>query len=432
MITDRIDELADYSEQVRDVLTRPPSGLIRRGTGLVVLVVGLLVGTASWIRYPDTLTGPVVLTTTPHSQPVIVRINGRLGRIIAKDNQVVKKGYPLAEIENTTRLVNVSRLHQLKAAAYRFLRNPRVPLKNATDTTTFGDIQPEVNTLTVACRQYHRLVSDGYVSERLALLNREIKQYQQLIAVNSKQAQLNGLELENAEKKYRMDKRLFNEKVYSQAELLASENEYLRRKREAEEYQKVLIQNKLQLAAKEKEQLELQQQQTQQIRTTSDNIRQALQNIENLLQTWQQTYLLTAPAAGRLHYLQTLEELQAIRAGDSLFAIVPQHRPIVGMASLSAANRGKLQVGQKVIIRLTDYPFTEYGVLRGKVETIHQSSSRTRCRIAITLPNQLISSYHKKLAYRYEMPGTAEVITEDLSLLQRVLFGLRKLIAPDH
>lgn len=427
-ITDRVEELADYSEQVRDVLTRPPSGLVRRGTGIVVLGIGLMIGVAPLISYPDTLVGPVVLTTNPQPQQIVIKANGRLGRLLAINEQLVRTGQPLAEIENTTRLANVPRLQQLIDEVRRFIRNSATRLTPIPDGITFGDIQAEVNALTTACINYRRLVSDGFLPQRLALLSREISQYRRLMVVNERQSAINTSELGNAEKKYRIDRRLFSEKVYSQSEFLGMENEYLRRKRENEEYQKTLIQNTLQVAVKEKERLDLRQQQTQQLRTTSNNIRQALRNIENLVQVWQQGYLLTAPFSGRLYYLRPMEELQSLRSGDTLFAIAPQNKPIIASAWLSAQNRGKLRVGQAVIIRLSDYPFAEFGIVRGQVNAIFQSSSNARCRIEIKLPNQLVSSYKKKLLYRYEMPGTVEVITDDLSLLERALFGLRKLL----
>ncbi|GAB3805713.1 HlyD family efflux transporter periplasmic adaptor subunit [Spirosoma humi] len=428
-ITDRVEELADYSEQVRDVLTRPPSGLVRSGTGIVVLGIGFLVGTAALIRYPDTLVGPVVLTTDPQPQQIVIRANGRLGRLLAKNGQLVGKGQPLAEVENTTRLVNIPRLHQLTTEVYQFLKRPHVSLPTL-EKGTFGDIQDEVNALRAACINYHRLISDGYLLKHLDLLDREIHQYHQLLVVNERQSTINNSEFDNAEKKYRIDRRLFTEKVYSQAEFLGLENEYLRRKREKEDYQKTLLQNNLLLVAKEKERLDLQQQQTQQLRITSGDIQQALRNIENQLQTWQQSYLLTSPLSGRLHYLQTLSELQSLRSGDSLFAVVPLHTPLIGVANLSVQNRGKLRIGQAVIIRLAEYPFAEYGVIRGQVSAIFQSANNTRCRVHVRLSNQLLTSYQLKLNYRYEMPGTVEVITDDLSLLQRTLFGLRKLLVP--
>ncbi len=345
-IVDRINELADYSEQVRDVLMKPPSGLVRRGTALVVLGVGLVIGMAALVSYPDTLIGPVVLTTDPEPQQVVIRTNGRLGRLLAKNEQLVRKGQPLAEIENTTRLANLPRLQQLTDEVRRFLNNTAAPPSPIADGVTFGDIQTEVNALTIACANYYQLVSDGFLPERLTLLSREVSQYRRLVAVNERQSAINLSELGNAEKKYRIERRLFTEKVYSQAEFLGMENEYLRRKRENEEYQKTLIQNTLQVAVKEKERLDLQQQQTQQLRTTSNNIRQALRNIENLVQVWQQGYLLTAPFSGRLYYLRPMEELQSLRSGDTLFAIAPQNKPIIASAWLSAQNRGNCGLGR--------------------------------------------------------------------------------------
>ena len=258
----------------RNVLTRPPAGFVRYGTALVVLSVGLLIGAAAIISYPDTLAGPVVLTTNPQPQRIIVRVNGRLGRLLSLNDQLVGKGQPLAEIENTTQLANVPRLRQLTADVRRFLQRPAANSPSVSEKITFGDIQTDVNTLIKECANYHRLVSDAYLSERLNLLSQEISQYRQLAGVNGRQSVINGAELTNAEQKYRVDQRLFSEKIYSRVEFLGMENDYLRKKRGQEEFEKTLIQNQLQVSTKEKEQLDLRQQHTQQLRTTSDNFGQ--------------------------------------------------------------------------------------------------------------------------------------------------------------
>src|SRR5206468_1330984 len=105
-------------------------------------------------------------------QRIIIRANGRLGRLLVKNEQMVCKGQPLAEVENTTRLANVPRLQQLTDSVHRFLENPTVPILPMPERITFGDIQTEVNTLTTACQNYHRLVADKFLPRRLNLLNR--------------------------------------------------------------------------------------------------------------------------------------------------------------------------------------------------------------------------------------------------------------------
>ena len=63
-----------------------------------------------------------------------------------------------------------------------------------------------------------------------------------------------------------------------------------------------------------------------------------------------------------------LTENQPVHMGDALFAVMPNNQPIVALAMVSAQNFGKVKVGQKVIIKLVNYPFEEYGSLSGNIQ----------------------------------------------------------------
>ena len=48
--------------------------------------------------------------------------------------------------------------------------------------------------------------------------------------------------------------------------------------------------------------------------------------------------------------------------------------------------------------------------------------------IDVSLPKKLITSYNKKIDFKQEMRGTAEIITEDLRLIERFFYQLTKSI----
>ena len=48
--------------------------------------------------------------------------------------------------------------------------------------------------------------------------------------------------------------------------------------------------------------------------------------------------------------------------------------------------------------------------------------------VDIELPNGLRTSYNKELPFLPEMEGQADIITEDMSLLERFLMPIRKVI----
>ena len=45
--------------------------------------------------------------------------------------------------------------------------------------------------------------------------------------------------------------------------------------------------------------------------------------------------------------------------------------------------------------------------------------------IDVSLPNGLTTSYNKQIVFQQEMSGTADIVTKDLRLLERLLYQFR-------
>ena len=44
----------------------------------------------------------------------------------------------------------------------------------------------------------------------------------------------------------------------------------------------------------------------------------------------------------------------------------------------------------------------------------------------IDLPHPLVTSFHRKIEFRQEMTGQASIVTEDIRLIGRVLYEVRR------
>ncbi len=67
-------------------------------------------------------------------------------------------------------------------------------------------------------------------------------------------------------------------------------------------------------------------------------------------------------------------------------------------------------------------------MLIGKVESISDIPEKEKYTVTIHLPNGMTSTYNKKLGFTPQLQGETEIITEDLRVLERVFFEIRKLI----
>ena len=169
------------------------------------------------------------------------------------------------------------------------------------------------------------------------------------------------------------------------------------------------------------------------IRKTQDDTRllkkviQSLYQLKKSVKDWELRYALKSSIAGKVSYLSFWNENQTVNIGDLVFTIIPtKSAGYIGKIKAPIQNAGKIKVKQKVNIRLANYPDTEFGVLNGIVENISLFPDKEgNYLVDVTLDKELITSYNKKIEFQQEMSGKAEIITEDLRLIERFFYQLK-------
>lgn len=110
-----------------------------------------------------------------------------------------------------------------------------------------------------------------------------------------------------------------------------------------------------------------------------------------------------------------------------IFTIIPKNNTdFIAKLKTLARNSGKIKIDQTVNIKLENYPDEEFGVIKGYIESISLIPDNDGLYlIDVLLPPRLITSYDKEIIFKQEMKATAEIITEDLRLMERFFYRLR-------
>jgi HlyD family secretion protein len=104
----------------------------------------------------------------------------------------------------------------------------------------------------------------------------------------------------------------------------------------------------------------------------------------------------------------------------------------VGRISLNMQRSGKVKIGNPVNIKLSGYPYLEYGMVRGIVKSKSLVPSENSYIIEVVLPDGLTTLYGRKLEFTQNMQGTAEVLTDNMRLLQKIINPFRHLITKNR
>jgi hypothetical protein len=101
----------------------------------------------------------------------------------------------------------------------------------------------------------------------------------------------------------------------------------------------------------------------------------------------------------------------------------------IGELTIPEQNFGKVQVGQTVLIKFAAYPYQEFGAVRGVISEITEAPfAKGMFQAKVTFSKVVTSTYGTKLTYKSGMTATAEVITEDKRLLEKIFFQLRSIM----
>jgi len=159
-------------------------------------------------------------------------------------------------------------------------------------------------------------------------------------------------------------------------------------------------------------------------------LRESFLNLKAQINLWENTYLLISPIQGIVSFTKFWSANQSVVKDEPVVSIVPlEPGSFLGRINLKMQRSGKVNPGMLVNIKLSGYPYLEYGIVRGKVKSKSLVPAGDAYVIDIELPQGLTTLYGKNLDFTQNMQGTAEIITENISLLQKIVNPFRYMIS---
>ncbi len=417
------------SEEAQDIISRPPAWLVRWGISLFGLLLLLLLLAGWLIHYPDLVRAPFRLTTANAPKPVTARADGKLVRLFVTDGTRVHRGAPLAYLESTAHHDQVLALGAHLDTLAAWMQAGRVEslgTLSPPDYSHLGELQPAYETYYQAYTELLSFLADGYYVARKSMLQSELDDLKRLEANLKEQQSILEQDYRLAEQEYRVQQQLAAEKVIAPAELKREESKLLARRMPVKQLGSALITNHADQSAKRKELFEL----DKLIREQKSRFVQSLHTLRSATENWKRQFVLTAPVDGRVRFAALVEENQPVAPREEVFYVEPDSRHYVGELRVPQYNLGKIKPGQRVFIKFAGYPSEEFGSVEGTIATLSQVPGRDSTFLAkVHLPAGLRTQYGKPIVYRSGIQATGEIVTEDLRLLERLLYQLRKALA---
>lgn len=421
------------TEEVQNIIERMPTNFGVLVTGIVVFIFSLLMIFGWQIRYPDMVKGQVTVNSNISPIKLVANNSGKIKLNGIKSMQNVKEGQIIAYIDNPT---NPSGVHFIDSLLQSF--NPNVvDIRNAKTKFPRNYSIGELNT------KYYAFVNslqDFINNEENTPLSKQSESFVQILNEQrkAKTSALKRLEtgensLQYAHKFFTRDSTLFLKKIISDAEFDKSEMTYNTSK---DNYQNLLnnfISVKQQIQETQSKIQDFSIQGSEKDKQLSIALVSAYNDLKDNIKTWEQKYVFKAPFSGKIQFLKFWTNNQFVQSGEQIFTIIPEKNEIIGQVILPVNGAGKVKIGQEVIVKLDDYPYVEYGSIKGKVKSISLTTNTTRTDkgdvenylVIIDFPNQLKTNYGTVLNFKFESKGTAEIIAKDRKLIERLFDNLK-------
>ncbi len=433
LISDPQDIKLNEQQEIQQIMGDPPSWIVRWGISLVFIGVTVLLLTAWYVKYPDVIEAPVQLETENPPIRMPAQIGGKIENLMVSDGDFVSEGDLLLTFENTAEKADVARLDDFIESVDATGITSRLDLP---DNLELGNLQDSWSAFSEAYRDYQYFLRKDRTARKASMLEEQIYDNQRLVRVLQQRKASLQEKLKMTRAKQMRGKELYaggNMSLQNYEALITEVNDL---QQQITDLDSEFINNEITV-----QQLRSSIEQLRESKDFTGNTKQVraeetFQNLKSAVEAWKLNFLLKAPIAGKVTFTKPVSENEYVKAGDEIMAILPpgdDSGAVKGFAALPFAGAGKVEPGQKVLIRLADFPYQQFGSVEGVVESIAALPQQSSYLVEVSLNDGLKTRLRKDeaLPFRQQMPGTARIITEERRYLERLLDKLTSALRND-
>lgn len=418
-----------HSEETTDFLGKMPAWIIRWGTTLLCTVFLVVIIGCCCIRYPQTVDGSIRITTVNPPADIITRASGKIDALYAAEGQTVRMG------ESVALLFNTASRRDMDSVQADIVRSQSMPIADMvcgewlSRDYNLGEVQQTYEAFCLYCSEYHQYLQVDHIGRKKELLSQQIRKTRYYCSLLRQQQSLSRQDVSLKQTDTQRDSLLYTQGILSLSEYEAAVRATLQTISGKATIDASVTTAELELLQMEQQLIELDIQQETEKGEYERQITQSRRQLLAAIDLWNYKYVLTSPTDGKITYIGCWSSNQTIAEGDRLACITPSDSmQVVGRMSVPSASLGKIAVGQTVNVKLSGYPYMEYGLLKGKIRSVSAVPNQEQMYIAeVVFPDGLHTTYRKELNLIQQMDGIASVVTQDMRLAGQFLQPIRAL-----
>ncbi|PKP06514.1 MAG: hypothetical protein CVU10_02825 [Bacteroidetes bacterium HGW-Bacteroidetes-5] len=414
------------SDEVNDILSRPPSWMVRIGSIIMASVLSLILIGAAFFRYPDIIKAPIVITSENLPAQLVAKRSGRIQSIFPDNGEYIKRGEVIAILENPGSFQDYQKVREI-CTNYLNLSSP-LPEK-----LLLGELQGTYSQFVKSLKEYRTFISLDYHRKMINSVRQETEAKRGQLKIAQRKEAMAIDQYEIAQNLFDREKSLFDQKAISQQDFDRSRSSYLAAGQQLESAREELNRNRVEVIKGEQSILDLEMEREEGYNRLKRAVEADLDILMSQLGEWEQLNLFISPVDGVISFTSYWQENQNVHSGDIVFTVLPEkEKKISGKLFIPMAGAGKVRPGQKVNVKLDSYPYMEFGMVQVEVKNISLLPANIGNErvyiVGVEFPEGLRTNYSLDLNFSEEMHGVGEIITDNASVLKRILYPVRHMI----
>jgi len=383
-----------------------------------------------FIKSPEKVSVPVIITTLNPPVVLVAKSGGEIEKLFVTEGSVVTKDEVIGIISNSSNYEDIKKLNLfLSDFENKTDWIEVVKAKLPPPDLSLGEIQNYYSVFQKEWKELNDYLQQAYIPAKLNLLEQQINKKTEYNYELLKQEKLLIEDLLLTKRSFLRDSVLNMDLAISANEFEKSRQIYIQKLNAFSIFNASLISNKSDFLRLRENRLDLQVQYDKDQKQYVFTLEESLQLLRSSISQWEERYILKTPVTGKVTLNQFRNENQVIKVGETLATIIPTSPAnIVARAIIPKSRFGKIEIGQEVNIKLSGFPYMQYGVLKGRIYSLSQVPGEGGFYADIELISGMTSTYKEKIRFIHDMDGVAEIITRNKRLIYRFIDPVRSAI----